>query len=89
MLLKYKARGNLVTCSLPAHTHSTYHRTWETGLEVAARAAIANPDFFAFSRLKYPNRQQFLRLTPRKSFLPQSNFLQSGVHMRKSPLWKV
>ena len=38
--------GNLVTPNLQVHTRITYHRTWETGLEVAARAAIANPDFF-------------------------------------------
>jgi hypothetical protein len=53
-LLKYKPLGNLVTCPLPAHTRSTYHRTWETGLEVAARVAIANPDFFCEGFRAFP-----------------------------------
>jgi hypothetical protein len=35
-LLKAKALGNLVTSPRYAHTRITYHRTWETGLEVAA-----------------------------------------------------
>jgi hypothetical protein len=46
-LLKVIVLGNLVTPTLQVHTRITYHRTWETGLEVAARAAITNPDFFA------------------------------------------
>jgi len=45
-LLKVIVLGNLVTPNPQVHTRITYHRTWETGLEVAARAAIANPEFF-------------------------------------------
>src|SRR6266496_2331690 len=45
-LLKVIVLGNLVTLRLQVHTRFTYHRTWETGLEVAARAAITNPDFY-------------------------------------------
>jgi hypothetical protein len=40
--------GNLVDSAHPDDTPFTYHRTWETGLEVAVFAAIANPDFSAF-----------------------------------------
>jgi hypothetical protein len=88
-LLKYKALSNLVTWPLPAHTRITYHRTWETGLEVAARAAIADPDFFASFRPEHHIGQQFSAELRRKSPLPQRNFLQSGVHIRKSSLRKV
>jgi hypothetical protein len=88
-LLKYKALGNLVTCTNPAHTPFTYHRTWETGLEVAASPLLLTPIFLPFSRLKYPNRQQFSTEPRRKSPLPQRNFLQSGVYIRKSRLRKA
>ena len=59
MLLKDYALSNLVTPPLQAHTRITYHRTWETGLEVAASPLLLTPHFFAFWGLKYPNRQQF------------------------------
>ena len=58
-LLKYKALGNLVTWPFSAHTLSTYHRTWETGLEVAARAAIADPAFFWSQVSKFQRFQGF------------------------------
>ena len=45
-LLKSIVLGNLVTRPTLVHTRFTYHRTWETGLEVAAKTAIANPEFF-------------------------------------------
>ena len=35
-LLKSIVLGNLVTLTSLVHTRFTYHRTWETGLEVAA-----------------------------------------------------
>jgi hypothetical protein len=35
-LLKSIVLGNLVTRPTLVHTRFTYHRTWETGLEVAA-----------------------------------------------------
>jgi len=35
-LLKSIVLGNLVTLTAMVHTRITYHRTWETGLEVAA-----------------------------------------------------
>jgi len=35
-LLKAIVLGNLVTLPGIVHTRFTYHRTWETGLEVAA-----------------------------------------------------
>jgi hypothetical protein len=35
-LLKSIVLGNLVTLTGLVHTRITYHRTWETGLEVAA-----------------------------------------------------
>src|SRR6266487_5336512 len=45
-LLKVIVLGNLAGFLGQSHTRFTYHRTWETGLEVAALAAIADPEFF-------------------------------------------
>jgi hypothetical protein len=39
---------NLVPIPSPTHTHLTYHRTWETGLEVEIRVATLSPDFFVY-----------------------------------------
>jgi hypothetical protein len=39
---------NLAVPNPLPHTRITYHRTWETGLEVEIRVATFSPDFFAF-----------------------------------------
>jgi len=46
-LLKVIVLGNLVTSFCQPHTRFTYHRTWETGLEVAAEPPLLTPNFFA------------------------------------------
>src|SRR5258708_34023622 len=46
-LLKVIVLGNLVTSAGLPHTRFTYHRTWETGLEVAAMLPFLTPPFFA------------------------------------------
>ena len=45
-LLKVIVLGNLVTVLVLGHTRFTYHRTWETGLEVAAEPPLLTPNFF-------------------------------------------
>jgi hypothetical protein len=42
--------GNLVRFRHLPHTHLTYHRTWETGLETEIRVADFSPAFFCLPR---------------------------------------
>ena len=46
-LLKVIVLGNLVAFPRLPHNRFTYHRTWETGLEVAAKPLLLTPHFFA------------------------------------------
>ena len=46
-LLKVIVLGNLAGFLGQSHTRFTYHRTWETGLEVAAKPLLLTPNFFA------------------------------------------
>jgi hypothetical protein len=46
-LLKVIVLGNLVGLAGRVHTRFTYHRTWETGLEVAASPLLPTPIFLS------------------------------------------
>jgi hypothetical protein len=70
-LLKVIVLGNLVAFSLLPHTRFTYHKTWETGLEVAAKPLLLTPHFFVYNQ---SFRQGPLARRPEPSLTPNAGF---------------
>ena len=54
-LLRDSDPRNLAALLRLPHTRFTYHRTWETGVEVEIRVAAFSPDFFVLIIPTHPD----------------------------------